>query len=163
MAQAAAQPGEETTSEDTGAAFTADETEFNIFNTDRKLAALESLSSLLREYPERNSVIQFTGGITQTGEENRSQLQATTDAANRANVSFYAVDARGLLPMPAGGEAREGTSSGSTMFISGGKPTLRHQASRAMFSRGHARKCGSPRLPGNAQYVGFGYRRALVL
>jgi VWFA-related protein len=134
MAQAAAQPGEETTSEDTGAAFTADETEFNIFNTDRKLAALESLSSLLRDIPGRKSVIQFTSGITQTGEENRSQLQATTDAANRANVSFYAVDARGLLPMPAGGEAREGTSSGSTMFISGGKPTLRHQASRAMFS-----------------------------
>jgi VWFA-related protein len=134
MADAAAQPGEDTTLEDTGAAFTADETEFNIFNTDRKLAALESLSSLLGDIPGRKSVVQFTSGITQTGEENRSQLEATTDAANRANVSFYAVDARGLLPEPAGGEAREGTSSGSTMFIGGGKPTLRHQASRAMFS-----------------------------
>lgn len=134
MAEAAAQPGEETTSEDTGAAFTADETEFNIFNTDRKLAALESLSSLLRDIPGRKSVVQFTGGITQTGEENRSQLQATTDAANRANVSFYAVDARGLLPMPAGGEAREGASAGSAMFIAGGKETVRHKASRAMFS-----------------------------
>ena len=39
--------------EDTGAAYTADDTEFNIFNTDRKLAALESaarmLGSLVRE------------------------------------------------------------------------------------------------------------------
>jgi len=134
MAEAAAQPGEDTTSEDTGAAFTADETEFNIFNTDRKLAALESLSSLLRDIPGRKSVVQFTSGIAQTGEENRSQLEATTDAANRANVSFYTVDARGLMPMPAGGEAREGSSAGSAMFISSGKATIRHQASRAMFS-----------------------------
>jgi VWFA-related protein len=135
MANAAAQPGEDTTSEDTGAAFTADETEFNIFNTDRKLAALESLAELLRDIPGRKSVVQFTGGITQTGEENRAQLQATTDAANRANVSFYTVDARGLLPMPPGGEARQSTSAGSAMFISGaGNPTIVPQASRAMFS-----------------------------
>jgi VWFA-related protein len=134
MADAAAQPGEDTTSEDTGAAFTADDTEFNIFNTDRKLAALESLTVLLRDIPGRKSVVQFTGGITQTGEENRAQLLATTDAANRANVSFYTVDARGLLPMPPGGEARQGSSTGSAMFIGSGKPTIAHQASRAMFS-----------------------------
>jgi VWFA-related protein len=134
MAEAAALPGEETTSEDTGTPFTADETEFNIFNTDRKLAALESLSSLLRDIPGRKSVVQFTGGITQTGEENRAQLQATTDAANRANVSFYTVDARGLFAMPAGGDARQGSSSGSTMFVASGKATIAHQASRAMFS-----------------------------
>jgi len=134
MADAVAQPGEDTTSEDTGAAFTPDETEFNIFNTDRKLAALQSLAVLLREIPGRKSVVQFTGGITQTGEENRAQLQATTDAANRANVSFYTVDARGLFPMPPGGEARQGSSTGSAMFIGVGKPTIAHQASRAMFS-----------------------------
>ena len=57
MAEAAALPGEDTTSQDTGAAFTADDTEFNIFNTDRKLAALESLSSLLRDIPGRKSVV----------------------------------------------------------------------------------------------------------
>jgi VWFA-related protein len=134
MAEAAAQPGEDITSEDTGAAFTADETEFNIFNTDRKLAALESLSNLLRDIPGRKSIIQFTGGITQTGEENRAQLEVTTDAANRANASLYTVDARGLFSMPPGGEAREGTSSGSAMFINGGKETARHKASRAMFT-----------------------------
>jgi VWFA-related protein len=134
MADAAAQPGEDTTSEDTGAAFTPDETEFNIFNTDRKLAALESLAVLLRDIPGRKSVVQFSGGITQTGEENRAQLIATTDAANRANVSFYTVDARGLFPMPPGGEARQGSSTGAAMFIDGGKPTIAHQASRAMFS-----------------------------
>ena len=33
--------------EDTGAAFTQDDTEFNIFNTDRQLAALESAVKML--------------------------------------------------------------------------------------------------------------------
>lgn len=134
MAEAAAQPGEDTTSDDTGAAFVADETEFNIFNTDRKLAALQSLALLLRDIPGRKSVVQFSGGISQTGEENRAQLLATTDAANRANVSFYTVDARGLFPMPPGGEARQGSSAVTAMFSGGGKPTSSHQASRALFT-----------------------------
>jgi len=108
LADAAAQNGEDTVTEDTGAAFTADETEFNAFNTDRKLIALESLSDLLRNIPGKKSVIQFTSGITQTGDENRSQLRATTNAANRSNVSIYTVDSRGLASSaPAGGhEAR---------------------------------------------------------
>jgi hypothetical protein len=41
---------------------------------------------LLRDIPGKKSVLQFTSGITQTGEDNRSQLRATTDAANRANM-----------------------------------------------------------------------------
>jgi VWFA-related protein len=112
----AASTDETAVTEDTGAAFTADETEFNVFNTDRKLAAIESLADLLREIPGKKSVLQFTSGITQTGEENRSQLRATTDAANRANVSIYSVDARGLLAAPPGGDATTGAASGTGMF-----------------------------------------------
>jgi VWFA-related protein len=134
MAEAAAQPGEDTTSEDTGSAFTADETEFNIFNTDRKLAALESLSTLLHDIPGRKSVVQFAGGITQTGDENRAQLQATTDAANRSNVSFYTVDARGLFATPAGGEASQAASAGTAMFDASGKGITAQQSSRAMYT-----------------------------
>src|SRR5436305_5845109 len=145
MAEAAAQPGGDTVSEDTGAAFTPDETEFNIFNTDRKLAVLQSLCTLLKDIPGRKSVVQFTGGITQTGDENHAQLVATTDAANRANVSFYTVDARGLFAMPAGGEAREGSSSGSGLFVAGGDPTLAAQASRAMFSGSAVRQQSAAR------------------
>ena len=116
MADAAAAPGEEAVNEDTGAAFTADETEFNIFNTDRKLAAVEALADLLRDIPGKKSVIHFTGGITQTGEENRSQLRAATDAANRANVSFYTVDSRGLLATIPGGDPNTGAATGTAMF-----------------------------------------------
>jgi VWFA-related protein len=116
FADAAPAPGEEAVEEDTSAAFTADETEFNIFNTDRKLSALESLSELLREIPGKKSVIHFTSGITQTGEENQSQLDAAVDAANRSNVSLYAVDARGLYATSPGGDASQGGWMGKAMF-----------------------------------------------
>ena len=39
--------GDNTEGEDNGAAFTADETEFSVFNTDRKLSALESAAKML--------------------------------------------------------------------------------------------------------------------
>ncbi len=134
MAEAAPQDGEDSVSEQTGAAFTADETEFNIFNTDRKLAALESLAKLLREIPGRKLVVHFTGGIAQTGDENRVQLRATTDAANRANVSFYTVDARGLFAQAPGGEARSGSATGSSQFSGAGTAAAASESSRAMFT-----------------------------
>jgi VWFA-related protein len=108
--------GEQGVAEDVNAAFTADETEFNIFNTDRKLAALESVANLLRDIPGKKSLIHFAGGITQTGEDNRSQLRAAVDAANRANVSFYTVDTRGLEASVPGGDARQGGASGTAMY-----------------------------------------------
>jgi len=116
VAGAVAPAGEEAVAEDTGAAFTADETEFNIFNTDRKLAALEAVADLLRGVPGRKAVIHFSSGITQTGEENRSQLRATTDAANRANVSLYAMDTSGLQAEVPGGNASAGAAGGTAMF-----------------------------------------------
>ncbi|MBI3405987.1 MAG: VWA domain-containing protein, partial [Acidobacteria bacterium] len=120
--------GEDASTEDTGAAFTADDTEFNIFNTDRKLAALEGVAEMLRGIPGKKSVIQFTGGITQTGQENRSQLRAATDAANRANVSLYTVDVRGLMAAAPGGDASVGSAAGTAMFS--GASVFRQAASK---------------------------------
>jgi VWFA-related protein len=108
--------GETVVSEDTGAAFTADDTEFNIFNTDRKLAAVEALCEVLEGIPGKKSIIQFTSGVTQTGEENRSELIAATNSANRSNVSIYSVDSRGLLTATPGGDASTGASGGNAMF-----------------------------------------------
>ena len=113
---AAAADGETLVSEDTGAAFTADDTEFNIFNTDRKLAAVEALCEVLEGIPGKKSIIQFTSGVTQTGEENRSELIAATNSANRSNVSIYSVDSRGLLTATPGGDASMGASGGNAMF-----------------------------------------------
>jgi VWFA-related protein len=127
--------GEEIVTQDTSEAFTPDETEFNIFNTDQKLAALESLADLLRGIPGRKSVIHFSSGVQRTGVENQAQLQATTDAANRANVSFYTVDATGLVGLPPGGDATSASPSGTALFtgsavssqfsnLEGGRETL---------------------------------------
>jgi VWFA-related protein len=113
---AAAANGETAVNEDTGAAYTADDTEFNVFNTDRKLAAMEAVCEILEGIPGKKSVIQFTSGVTQTGEENRSQLIAATNSANRSNVSIYTVDSRGLLTATPGGDAGTGASSGTAMF-----------------------------------------------
>ncbi|HUY14486.1 MAG TPA: VWA domain-containing protein [Terriglobia bacterium] len=102
--------------QDTSEAFTPDETEFNIFNTDEKLAAIQSLSEMLSGIPGRKNVIQFSSGIEQTGIENQAQLRATIDAANRANVSLYTVDARGLVALPPGGDATSSSPSGIGIY-----------------------------------------------
>jgi VWFA-related protein len=116
LADAATPDGEISSSEDTGAAFTADDTEFNVFNTDRKLAAVEAVANILGGIPGKKAMIEFTGGVTQTGEENRSQLTAATNAANRANVSIYSVDSRGLMAQIPGGDASTGAASGNSMY-----------------------------------------------
>ncbi|MGH9403253.1 MAG: VWA domain-containing protein [Terriglobia bacterium] len=108
--------GNTVVTQDTGDAFTPDETEFNIFNTDEKLSALESLAELLQPVPGRKSVIYFSSGIEQTGVDNEAQLQATTDAANRSDVSFYTLDARGLMAMPPGGAASSASPSGASGY-----------------------------------------------
>jgi VWFA-related protein len=116
MLSTQASSANDTVTEDTGSAFSADDTEFNIFNTDNKLYAVEALANLLGSIPGRKSVLQFTGGITQTGEDNRSQLQSATNAANKNNVSLYQVDTRGLLTETPGGDASAGMASGRSAF-----------------------------------------------
>lgn len=113
---AAAQNGEVSVQEYTGAAYTPDETEFNVFNTDQKLAAVEGLAEVLGAIPGRKAMVEFTGGVTQTGEENRAELRSATDAANRADVSIYSVDARGLFALPPGGDVTTDAASGTSMF-----------------------------------------------
>ena len=48
--------------EDTGAAYTQDSSEFNIFNTDRKLAALESAVKMLGTLPEKKALVYIASG-----------------------------------------------------------------------------------------------------
>ena len=51
--------GMEIVTQDVSDAFAPDETEFNIFNTDEKLEAVEALANMLRSVPGRKSVIHF--------------------------------------------------------------------------------------------------------
>jgi VWFA-related protein len=102
--------------EETGQAFVADETEFNVFNTDRKLAALETAVKKLALLPEKKALVYFSSGVGKTGVENQSQLLATINAAVRSNVAFYPVDARGLAALPPGGAASKAAQRGNGMF-----------------------------------------------
>ncbi len=101
---------------DTGAAFTADDTEFNIFNTDRRLEALQSLADALSGIQQKKSILYFSSGMSRTGLDNEVQLRAVVDRAIRANVSIYAADMRGLQAMVAGGEATQASVRGVAAF-----------------------------------------------
>jgi VWFA-related protein len=101
---------------DTGAAFQQDDSEFNIFNTDRQLAALETAVKMLGPLKEKKAVVYFSSGITRNGVDNQAQLQATINAAIRANVSFYPIDARGLVAQAPLGDATKGSPGGQAMY-----------------------------------------------
>jgi len=110
--------------QDISGSFVADETEFNIFNSDRKLAALEDAARRLAHYPEKKALVYISSGIQKTGVENQSQLQATVNAAVRANVAFYPIDARGLMATPPGGDASQAASVGSNLYSGSAQQSL---------------------------------------
>lgn len=96
--------------------FSADDSEFNLFNSDRKLSALEAAARQLAVYPEKKALIYFSNGVSKTGTENHSQLRATVNAAVKANVAIYALDARGLVPSAPSGDASKASPSGKDLF-----------------------------------------------
>jgi VWFA-related protein len=101
---------------DSGAAFSADDTEFNVFNTDRRLEALRSLADALSGIQQKKSVVYFSGGMSQTGLDNRVQLTTVIDHAVRANVSIYTADMRGLQAIVPGGDASQASTRGQGVF-----------------------------------------------
>lgn len=107
--------------QDQSGQFTADETEFNIFNADLKLAALEDAARALGKYPEKKALIYISSGIQKNGVDNQSQLQATVNTAVRANVAFYPIDARGLSAMVPGGDASQQGASGTGLYNGSGQ------------------------------------------
>ena len=108
--------GDDATGADTGTAFNADETEFNIFNTDRKLFTLESAAKLLAVYPEKKALIYFSSGISKSGFDNQAQLDSAVNAAKRANVAIYPIDARGLVASAPAGDASAAPLRGTGIF-----------------------------------------------
>jgi VWFA-related protein len=102
---------------DTGAAFSADDSEFNLFNTDRQLSALETAAKMLGSLPEKKALVYFASGLTQDKNgNNQAQLTATENAAIKANVSFYPIDARGLVASGPLGDATKGATGGQGSF-----------------------------------------------
>ncbi len=113
-------------SQDLSGQFVADETEFNIFNTDLKLAALEDAARRLAPYPEKKALVYISSGVDKTGVDNQSQLRATVNEAVRANVSFYPIDARGLVAQVPGGDASQAAAFGNEIYSGSSQTSLRN-------------------------------------
>jgi len=101
---------------DSANSFTADDTEYNIFNTDRRLQALRSLADQLAKVDQKKSLIYFSSGMDRTGIENQSQLRSAINAAVRANLSIYTTDSRGLQAIVPGGEAQSASLRGTSAY-----------------------------------------------
>ena len=101
---------------DTGAAFGQDDSEFNIFNTDRQLSALQTAANILGQLSEKKSLIYFASGLRLNGLDNQAQLHATINAAIRAGVTFWPIDARGLVAQAPLGDATQGSPGGAGMY-----------------------------------------------
>src|SRR3984885_6615984 len=114
--QGSAETIDDASSADTGAAFGQDDTEFNVFNTDRQLSALQTAAKMLSQLQEKKSLIYFASGLRLNGIDNQAQLHATVDAAIRAGVSFWPIDARGLVAQAPLGDATQGSQGNAGMY-----------------------------------------------
>ena len=101
---------------DAGAAFGQNDSEFNIFNTDRQLSALQTAAKMLGQLNQKKSLVYFASGLQLNGLDNQAQLHATLNSAIRAGVSFWPVDARGLVANAPMGDATKGSPGGLGMY-----------------------------------------------
>jgi VWFA-related protein len=101
---------------ETSGAFTADDTDYNTFNADRKLLALQAIMQSLGKISQKKAIVYFSNGISQNGVDNQSALRAATASAVKANVSIYPVDMRGLQAFPPGGEAQNASLHGQSAY-----------------------------------------------
>jgi VWFA-related protein len=107
---------DDSSSADTGAAFGQDDSEFNVFNTDRQLSALETAAKMLGQLNEKKSLIYFASGLRLNGVDNQAQLHATVDSAIKAGVSFWPIDARGLVAEAPLGDATQGSPGNAAIY-----------------------------------------------
>ncbi|MBI3207558.1 MAG: VWA domain-containing protein, partial [Candidatus Solibacter usitatus] len=109
-------PSDDAARADTGAAFGQNDAEFNIFFTDRQLAALQTAATMLGRLNEKKSLLYFASGLRLNGANNQAQLHATINAAIRSGVSFWPIDARGLVAQAPLGDATRGSPGGIAMY-----------------------------------------------
>ena len=111
-----AEEGEDAFGPDVATAFGQNTDEFNLFNTDRQLAGLQTAVRMLGALSERKSLVYFAGGMRSNGMDNQAQLRATINAAIRSNILFYPIDARGLVASAPQGDATRSSQGGLGMF-----------------------------------------------
>ncbi len=99
------------------------------FGARSMLLSVRSLAKNLRGVPGRKMVVLFSSGFP-LNSENESELTATIDACNKANVAIYSLDVRGLVAMPPGSSQLNTPDNGTREVAA--KP-----AAKSLFGGGH--------------------------
>lgn len=119
LAQAEAQAETAETDEDSledesgGAVATS---EYDLFNNDVRLRAIRTLAENLEFIEQKKAIVYFTAGMRRSGGDNQVELRSAVNAAVRANVALYPVDARGLQAVVPGGDASRQSGRGRSLF-----------------------------------------------
>jgi len=71
---------------------------------------------VLGRLQEKKALVYFASGLRLNGTNNQAQLQATINAAVRAGVAFWPIDARGLVASAPMGDATQGSPGGVGMY-----------------------------------------------
>jgi VWFA-related protein len=93
-----------------------DDTGFDDFNNDLRLRALRLLAETLTPIEQKKAILYFSAGMSRSGDDNQVELRGAINAAVRGNVSIYSVDTRGLQALPPGGDARQASGRGVSLF-----------------------------------------------
>src|SRR6202789_2140444 len=95
--------------------YTPDESEYNDINTDRELFALRAISQSLEKINQKKALLYFSGGLSLDGIEKQASLRSAINAAVRATLSIYSLDARGLQTVSLG-DASTGSLRGTGAY-----------------------------------------------
>jgi VWFA-related protein len=90
--------------------------ELDMFNNDVRLRALKALAETLAPIEQKKAIVYFSAGMQRSGQDNQVELRAAVNAAVRANVAIYPIDTRGLQAVVPGGDARQASGRGQSLF-----------------------------------------------
>jgi VWFA-related protein len=98
----------------------AEASELDMFNNDVRLRALRTLAEALAPIEQKKAILYFSAGMERSGQDNQVELRSAINAAVRGHLSIYPVDTRGLQAVVPGGDARQASGRGQSLFSGGG-------------------------------------------
>jgi VWFA-related protein len=94
----------------------SDASDLDSFNNDVRLRALRTLAETLSPIEQKKAIVYFSAGMTRSGQDNQVELRSAINASVRAHVAIYPIDTRGLQAVVPGGDARQASGRGQSLF-----------------------------------------------
>jgi hypothetical protein len=85
---------------------------------------LQTAARMLGQLNEKKALLYFASGLRLNGVDNQAQLHATINAAIRAGVTLWPIDARGLVAQAPLGDATKGSPGGIAMYTGASAGTM---------------------------------------